>query len=128
MGFGTNGLSFNTLRGASIRRQQHPKYEKCAAWDHSKWLQALVGEVGEFANEAKKFDRGDLTEAEFRERATKELADVVTYVDSLAAHLGIDLGRAIVDKFNEVSERIGSNVVMEHNDEWYLRKESEPTE
>jgi NTP pyrophosphatase (non-canonical NTP hydrolase) len=125
MGFGTNGLSFNTLRGASIRRQQHPKYANCAQWDHSKWLQALVGEVGEFANDAKKFDRGDLTEAEFREKATKELADVVTYVDSLAAYLGIDLGRAVVDKFNEVSERIGSNVVMAYNDDWHIKAEPE---
>ena len=123
MGFGTNGLSFNTLRGAGIRRQQHPKYAKCAEWDHSKWLQAVVGELGEFANDAKKFDRGDLTESEFREKATKELADVVTYVDSLAAYLGIDLGRAVVDKFNEVSERIGSNVFMTHNDDWYLKRE-----
>jgi NTP pyrophosphatase (non-canonical NTP hydrolase) len=36
-----------------------------------------------------------------------ELADVVTYLDLLAAVLGVDLGQAVADKFNEVSIRVG---------------------
>lgn len=36
-----------------------------------------------------------------------ELADVLTYLDLLAEVLGVDLGRAAVEKFNEVSERVG---------------------
>jgi hypothetical protein len=36
-----------------------------------------------------------------------ELADVLTYLDLLAAALGVDLGRAAVEKFNEVSVRVG---------------------
>jgi hypothetical protein len=36
-----------------------------------------------------------------------EIADVVTYLDLLAHVLGVDLGRAAVAKFNEVSERVG---------------------
>jgi len=36
-----------------------------------------------------------------------ELADVLTYLDLLAAMLNVDLGAAAVSKFNEVSERVG---------------------
>jgi hypothetical protein len=36
-----------------------------------------------------------------------ELADVATYLDLLAEVLGVDLGRAVAEKFNEVSERVG---------------------
>lgn len=36
-----------------------------------------------------------------------ELADVLTYLDLLAAMQGIDLGRAAIEKFNEVSRRVG---------------------
>jgi hypothetical protein len=41
-----------------------------------------------------------------------ELADVLTYLDLLAATLGVDLGRAAAQKFNEVSERVGSTVLL----------------
>jgi NTP pyrophosphatase (non-canonical NTP hydrolase) len=36
-----------------------------------------------------------------------ELADVLTYLDLLAATLGVDLGHATAQKFNEISERVG---------------------
>jgi len=40
-------------------------------------------------------------------KSLDELADVLTYLDLLAATLGVDLGRAAAQKFNEVSERVG---------------------
>ena len=49
----------------------------------------------------------DLTLDEARPDVAKELADVVTYLDLLAFRCGVDLGRATMDKFNEVSERVG---------------------
>jgi hypothetical protein len=61
---------------------------------------------------------GDVDEHEFHEQASKELADVVTYLDILAMQLGIDLGQAVVDKFNEVSRRVGSTVRIEA-DHWH---------
>lgn len=36
-----------------------------------------------------------------------ELADTVAYADLLAQYYGIDLGRAVREKFNHVSEREG---------------------
>ena len=76
----------------------------------AQWLQALVGEIGEYANLRKKFERGDIDEEQFRAEAAKELGDVMAYLDVLAMQIGIDLGRATMEKFNAVSERMGSNV------------------
>ena len=36
-----------------------------------------------------------------------ELADVLCYLDLVAAHYGIDLEKALISKFNEVSRRTG---------------------
>ena len=41
-----------------------------------------------------------------------EIGDVLAYLDLLAQRLGIDLGDATRDKFNAVSERIGSGIRM----------------
>jgi NTP pyrophosphatase (non-canonical NTP hydrolase) len=38
----------------------------------------------------------------------KEAADVVIYIDLLCTHLNINLEAAIVQKFNEVSDRVNS--------------------
>lgn len=119
-------LSFATLRGANQARL--PQYKTKhgdtvhsiadgSDWTPAQWFQALVGEVGEYANFRKKFERGDISEEEFMVRARKELADVATYLDLLAARLGIDLGQAVTDKFNEVSGRVGSNVRI-FGDSW----------
>jgi hypothetical protein len=68
------------------------------------WACALAGETGEACNLIKKLRRGDAIDTE---DIGKELADVVIYADLLAARLGIDLGEAVVQKFNEVSDRYG---------------------
>ena len=120
-------LTFDALRGANRARMPQfrnsfglPVHNKEDGSDcvPAQWLQALVGEIGEYANLRKKFERGDLPEKLFRTLAAKELADVQDYLDILAMHLNIDLGQATMDKFNEVSERIGSNVrLLAHG--WY---------
>lgn len=89
-------------------------------WTPAQWLQAVLGELGEYANIRKKFERGDLSEGEFKDAAAKELADVQTYLDILAYRLGIDLGQATTDKFNEVSERVGSTVRIGNGDWHYV--------
>lgn len=127
MGYMTNGLTFNTLRGGNTARlpQFKNKHGELAHskpdgsdWSPAEWLEAVVGELGEYANVRKKFRRGDLTLDEFNAMAADELADVVTYLDILAMQLGIDLGAAIMDKFNRVSRRVGSDVRIEAND-WH---------
>lgn len=115
----TDGLTFNTLREANMKRLPvfknslgEPAHSKPdgSDWNPAQWLQAVVGELGEYANYRKKFERGDITEEEFLTQARKELADVVTYLDILAAQLGINLGQATMDKWNEVSKRIGCSL------------------
>lgn len=118
------GLTFDALREANRRRlpvfkNRHGNYahERLdgSDWSPAQWLQAVVGELGEYANLRKKYERGDLTIPEFQTAAAKELADVVTYLDILAFQLGIDLGQATIDKFNEVSKRIDCPVRLGAN-------------
>ena len=127
MGYGTDGLTFNTLRAANLARLKQFKNSKGVKahrrndgsdWTPAQWLQALVGEVGEYANTRKKYERGDISKEEFDQKAAKELADVQTYLDILAYRLGIDLGRATIEKFNEVSLRSGSNVRLTDSGDW----------
>lgn len=70
---------------------------------------ALAGEVGEVCNLVKKMhrDKVDHTQA-----IADELADAYTYLDLLAARLGIDLDVAVPKKFNEVSDRRGVTIKL----------------
>jgi NTP pyrophosphatase (non-canonical NTP hydrolase) len=79
-------------------------------WCLAQWSNATLGELGEAANLIKKIERGDYTLDEMRGELGKELADVITYLDILAYRAGVDLGQATIDKFNEVSVRVGSPV------------------
>jgi len=131
-------LTFDVLRQANIARlsQFRNKHGDLAHrtpdgsdWSPAQWLQALIGELGELANERKKFERGDLTIAEFQEKAARELADVQTYLDIYAQRIldivddgrvvhshptGVNLGEATIQKFNEVSRRVDANVFITH--------------
>jgi hypothetical protein len=59
-----------------------------------------------------------MTIDEARPMLAKEFADVVTYLDILSMQVGVDLGQATIDKFNEVSERVGSTVRLAADD-WH---------
>lgn len=102
------GLTFDELRRANAarRKQIHPQ---CKDWIISDWAMAVAGEVGELCNKIKKARRGDpVSQTELAD----ELADVVIYLDIVAAELGIDLGRATREKFNVVSRRFDSDVTL----------------
>jgi len=104
-------LSFKDLRKISEQRCNEaffPLESKDGPW----WGNAMAGECGEACNVVKKIDRDGLTEERVAALA-KELADVVTYADLLAARFGIDLGLAVAEKFNEVSERVGSDLRLD---------------
>lgn len=86
-------MNYQLLRKANITRL--PRFKKASGqinhkkpdgsdWAPEQWLQALVGEMGEYANFRKKYDRGDLTPEEFKIEAGKELADFQLYLDLLA--------------------------------------------
>lgn len=129
MSYGTNGLTFNTLRGANTarlpefkNRRGEPAHSEPdgSDWKLSAWCNAVTGELGELANLIKKIERGDMTLDEARQDVADELADVVTYLDILAFRCGVDLGRATMEKFNRVSERVGSAVWVDADD-WHRK-------
>lgn len=127
-------LTFSRLsetNGQRCERWHGPDWrEPEDAWTIADWSNALAGEAGEAANVVKKLrridadlwdkqkypgeTRGDLVHkppAEARDllvsRLRNELADVVLYADLLAQKTGIDLGAAVREKFNRVSEEQG---------------------
>lgn len=109
-------LSFAALRSANVERMKEYKNYNGdmpahgpdgSGWSPAQWFQAMTGEFGEYANVRKKYERGDLLEEDFLERAGQELADVQVYLDILANQIGIDLGTAVVKKFNHDSEKRG---------------------
>lgn len=142
MSYMTDGLTFNTLRGANKARipqfknkkgkRAHSK-EDGSDWLLSQWVNATAGEGGEMAeallvfkalgraaNLVKKVERGDLALEEARKDLSKELADVAIYLDITAYRAGVDLGRAVIDKFNEVSVRVGSTVrIADDGSDWH---------
>ena len=97
-------LDFATLRATNVDRCEevfHPLH----SWSPNDWATALAGEVGEACNMLKKMRRGeDIPTIDI----AKELADSVIYLDLLAARLGINLGEAVREKFNLVSDQRGS--------------------
>ncbi|WP_338508675.1 MazG-like family protein [Pseudomonas poae] len=100
-------LSFKELRAANIERC-NTSFFALDSKDGPWWGNAMAGECGEACNVVKKIDRDGLT-ADRIIALGKELADVVTYADLLAARYGIDLGQAVALKFNEVSQRVSSD-------------------
>lgn len=121
-------LSFENLRRANTlrlptfkNRRGEPAHSEPdgSDWALSTWCNAVLGELGELANLIKKVERGDMTLDEARADLGRECADVVTYLDILAFRIGVDLGRETVSKFNEVSRRVGSPVLMDETDAGY---------
>lgn len=105
-------LTFDAFRAANVARciKWHP--EGIASWSPSDWLTAVAGELGELASllKMRNRERDGLPGNKFSpttKQIADELADVLTYLDLLAEVLGVNLGRAAVEKFNEVSERVG---------------------
>lgn len=93
--------------------------------DFAQVLMELVANLGEYANWRKKLERGDIDAQKFEQVALPHLAASTEHLAELCspgereravvtrAHpLGVDLGRATEDKFNEVSERVGTKVFL----------------
>lgn len=109
-------LDFNFLHNENIKRCEE-SFHGLYAWTPTDWACAMAGEMGEACNIIKKMRRlveeGCPWDIVLRDRtevhkAADELADVVIYADLLAARMGTTLKEAIIRKFNEVSERVGS--------------------
>ena len=105
-------LTFDEFRAANVARclKWHP--QGIESWSPSDLLTAVTGELGQLASllKMRNRERDGLPGNKFSPtdcQVADELADVLTYLDLLAATLGVDLGRAAAQKFNEVSERVG---------------------
>lgn len=108
----TGELTFAEFRKANVTRclRWHPA--GIESWSPSDWLTAVTGELGELASllKMRNRERDGLPGNKFSpsdKQVADEIADVLTYLDLLAAALGVDLGPAAASKFNEVSERVG---------------------
>ncbi len=116
------GLDLQTLRQANVKRCEQ-SFGSCREWSPADWSNAMAGEAGELlelllplivktntiCNLTKKIQRGDEISLE---EVGKEIADVVIYADLLSHNLGIELSDAIRKKFDEVSVRVGSDVLL----------------
>lgn len=110
-----NAIGFGDIRALNVARV--PKFgHSLNEWNILEWLGALCGEAGEAANIAKKIRRidggcsvntGESSRSDMVKKLGGELADIFIYLDLAAASEGIDLEAAIVQKFDEVSERVG---------------------
>ena len=83
------------------------------SWSLSDWFTAVMGELGEAANIAKKLNRvrdgirGNSTTAlVLRKNLRNEIADTFIYLDLLAQSAGFDLGRAVIETFEAKSAEI----------------------
>jgi len=94
------------FRAVNVARCE-ASFHRLDEWSETDWAAAACGELGEAANLIKKRRRGEAVPAS---RVAGELADAVTDIDLLAARMGVDLGRALVIKFDEVSDRVGSSL------------------
>lgn len=103
------------LRKANRERCEAFGHGGVQNWQLSQWSNAVAGEVGEMCNVVKKIERGDTFDRDGKtpmdvELLAKEAADAVIYIDLLCQRAGVDLKTAIVNKFNEKSDDIGSPI------------------
>lgn len=110
-------FTLRDLRDINVTRCQrwHDGFPRDDDWTVADWSNAAAGEMGEAANIVKKIRRAEFGHSgaldpdieELKNMLGDEIADTIIYLDLLAAHQGIDLERAIRNKFNAVSDREG---------------------
>jgi len=101
----------NRMRSESPQGFNH----KLESWSISDWFTAVVGELGEAANIAKKLNRvrdgipgnGDISPDQLLMNLADELADTFIYLDLLSQAAGVDLEKAVARKFAVTSKKIG---------------------
>jgi len=101
-------LTFNKLSKKNHKRNtlDFPQFHH---WESLDWSNALAGAVGELRNVIKKEKRDGKNHSI---DIGKKLADIILYADLLASDLGINLDIAIRSKFNEVSDKIHSDIKL----------------
>lgn len=101
------------LRRANLSRMPrfgHGDIHSPGGWKAMNWGCAVAGEVGELCNVLKKYDRQmptDPSQDMLLPEIADELADVLIYLDLLAAFFDLKLARIIASKFNRTSKKFG---------------------
>ena len=101
-----NKLTFEEFCNKN-RRRNKTSFKHCADWSALEWCGAAAGELGEMVNLVKKVHRGDKIDPKL---IGKEIADTICYLDDVAAKFGLSLQKCLIDKFNEVSDRVSSKI------------------
>ena len=108
--------TFEQFSARNLQRCEAPNgfNHKLESWSLSDWFTALMGELGEAANVAKKLNRvrdgirgNKETEAELRAKLRGELADCYIYLDLLSQAAGFKIGEAVLETFDAKSRQIG---------------------
>lgn len=119
-------LTFDQFRKVNVARCIDGFKRQINDWTPTDWATAMAGECGEACNIIKKMRRlanvpEDVTGLTLADQykysqleleLADELSDLVTYVDLLAARFQIKLSKAVVSKFNEVSDRVNSTIKL----------------
>lgn len=104
-------LTFSQLREANLKRlpvfknsKGEPAHSKPdgSDWTRTEWLEAVIGEIGEYANFAKKYRRGDIARDVFISNAKKELADTQCYLDLFAYQCSVDFKEEFDVAINDI--------------------------
>ena len=98
-------LTFEELREAN-RLREADKVDNMRDWSPSDRMLGTIGELGELAYEMTQHTVGQGRDLGIEH----ELADVVIFLGLLAASLDIDLGNAVRERFDLLSEEAGSVV------------------
>ncbi|MBP5855695.1 MazG-like family protein [Marivibrio halodurans] len=103
----------------SIRCREWQGPNGIASWSLSDWAVEMAGETGEACNIVKKMnrirddvERSNEDSQELHRKLADELADVVISASLLALRAGINLDRAVVEKFNATSKKNGLTSVI----------------
>jgi NTP pyrophosphatase (non-canonical NTP hydrolase) len=99
---------YEKLEDANIAREA--EWDSEGKLDMSFLGNAAAGEMGEVCNIIKKLERERLGLAGSRSTIAalaKELADVAIYTSLIAIKARINLDRAVMEKFNETSHKLG---------------------
>lgn len=117
------GLRLTFERFSRINRErcesENGFNHKLGSWSTSDWFLAIVGEIGEAANIAKKLNRyrdgipgNKMSKEELEAKLRQELGDVFVYLDLLAQSVGISIEDAAVEVFNAKSNELGCPIVI----------------
>jgi len=109
-----SALTFDRLRTQNVPRSLIAFNHALEDWSECEWGCAVGGEVGELLNKLKKRLRKDdpnASQSTLKDVAD-EMADVIIYLDLLAAKMNVDLGQAVINKFNQTSDKRGCTIKL----------------